>query len=118
MTGYEREWVASRGLPDRTRLRTGLTTRGGTPVLFLLQLEYRTSDEWSMVARFEHDAAGPPYRDVETVGLHLDMHHPNGRQWAKRQDWEPMPAAEAMGDAEDYLRANAQRLIRRFEAWL
>lgn len=117
MSEYEREWVSSRGLPDQARLRTGLTTRGGTPLRFLLQLEAWTADDWSIVARFEHAAEGPLYRNVEYAGLHLDIHHPSGAQVAKRTHWPPMPAKRAMVVAEDYLRDNAQRLVRRFEAW-
>ena len=96
MTGNEREWVTTRGLPSRTQPQTGLTTRGWTPVRFLLQLEYRVEEDWLMVARFEHDAERPRDRNIEMVGLQLDMHHPNGQQLAKRQDWAPMPAVEAM----------------------
>lgn len=118
MTKYDREWTSRRRLPPRSRLRTGLTTRRGTPVEFLVQLEYYHEDVWLQVARFEHDASGPIYRDVERAGLHLDVHHPDGSQVAKLTHWQPQPANEAMGTADDYLRERANELIRRFESWL
>lgn len=85
---------------------------------FLVQIEYHHEDEWLPVARFDHDAEGPRYRNVELVGLHLDLYHPHCGQIAKITNWEPQPANEAMADAEDYIRMEAERLIRRFAAWL
>lgn len=70
------------------------------------------------VARFDHDEAGPAYRNVELVGLHLDLYGPHGTQIEKVKRWTPQPADEAMGDAETYLRSSAERLIRRFRTWL
>lgn len=51
-------------------------------------------------ARFDHDEAGPAYRNVELVGLHLDLYGPNGTQIEKVNRWTPQSADEAMGDAE------------------
>ena len=39
------------------------------------------------VARFDHDEAGPAYRNVELVGLHLDLYGPNGTQIEKGNRW-------------------------------
>ena len=115
---YEREWPTKRGLPPFSRLRIGLTTRAGTPVRFLVQLEYWHNGDWMTVARFDHDADGPAYRNVEQAGLHLDLYHPVEGQFTKLTRWPPQPANEAMGDAEEYLREEAEQLIRRFERWL
>lgn len=118
MTEYDREWTTRRRLPTRGRLRFGLTKHRGVPVRFLVQLEYHHEGTWLPVARFDHDAFGPAYRDVERVGLHLDLHDPDGSQIEKTWRWSAQSSDEAMGDAETYLRDNAERSIRRFESWL
>lgn len=122
MSTYEREWFVypedAEELPTRTRLHVGLTATGGEPVRFLVQLEYWDGERWLQVARFDHENDGPAYRDVERSGLHLDIYGPQGRQVAKHQKWSPQPANEAMGDAEEYLRDNAEHYARRFETWL
>lgn len=117
MEEYDREWTTRRGLPDRSRLRLGLTKRSGVPVRFLVQLEHDRDGAWLPVARFDHDASGPAYRNVELVGLHLDVYDPDGVQVVKERRWPPQSADEAVGDAETYLRANAERFVRRFESW-
>lgn len=81
---YDREWTARRGLPAGSQLRFGLTTRDGVPVRFLVQLEHRHGERWLPVARFDHDAFGPTYRNVERAGLHLDRYDPDGHQIEKR----------------------------------
>lgn len=127
--GYEREWTDPVE-PGNTRIRYGLTTEGGVPVRFLVQLEYFVrgegergedgwqSGEWRSVARFDHDASGPPYRNVELVGLHLDVLMPDGMQLAKRRDFPHVPLGQAMRYADDYLRRHHDFLVRRFEGWL
>lgn len=115
---YDREWTSRRGLPPNSRLRFGLTTQAGSPVQFLVQLEYDHGGDWLQVARFDHDASGPTYRNVELVGLHLDVYDPDGVQIEKLACWPPQPPAAAMGAAEEYLRRGAERHVRRFEAWL
>lgn len=122
MSTYEREWFVypeeADDLPRGTRLRLGLSARGGNPHRFIVQLEYWHSGAWLQVARFDHDADGPAYRNVERSGLHLDVYHPRGEQIVKRRKWPPGPANQAMGDAEEYLRENAEYYARRFETWL
>jgi len=87
VTEYEREWTSRRGLPAGSQLRFGLTKRGGVPIRFLVQLEYHEVEAWMPVARFDHDEAGPAYRNVELVGLHLDLYGPNGTQIEKGNRW-------------------------------
>ena len=99
---YERTWTTRRKLPNDSRLRVGLTKRGGVPIRFLVQLEYGDSDAWLPVARFDHDALGPAYRNVELVGLHLDLYAPDGEQIENVEQWAPQAANAAMGDAETY----------------
>lgn len=118
MTEYEREWTSRRRVPPGSRVRTALTKYRGHPTRFHVQLEYSHEGKWLQVARFDHDASGPVYRDVERSGLHLDVYHPDGSQLAKLTRWPPLPANEAMGVADDYLRERANELIRRFQSWL
>lgn len=121
MSTYEREWFVypedADELPVTTRLHIGLTSRLGDPLRFLVQLEYWDGMEWLQVARFDHDCAGPGYRDVERSGLHLDVYGPGGRQIEKVARWPREPARDAMPRAERYLRRNAEYLVRRFESW-
>lgn len=125
-TGYDRTWVDS-VVPGRTRVRYGLTTEGGVPVRFLVQLEYhigadRTGLEgdisrWRPVARFDHDRDGPAYRNVGVTGLHLDVLRPDGTQVEKLAGFPPVTLVDAIRFADGYLRDHHDLLIRRFEEW-
>lgn len=124
---YDREWTAAVDL-GRSRIRYGLSTERGTPVAFLVQLEYRilrTEDSdssipggWHAVARFDHESAGPAYRNVGEVGLHLDVLQPDGTQLTKRRDFPRISIERAMRYADDYLRHHHDFLITRFRRWL
>lgn len=120
--GYDRTWVDS-VVPGRTRIRYGLTTRRGVPIRFLVQLEYLVSGEqngadWRPVARFDHDATGPPYRNVDLVGLHMDIYGPDRTQRRKKTDFPPVELTQAMKRAEQFLKQDHDRLIRRYERWM
>lgn len=127
VNGYDREWAADVDL-GRTQIRYGLTKERGIPVRFLVQLEYRepgtnlgerwNPDAWYAVARFDHDREGPAYRNVEEVGLHLDVMKPDGTQLPKRREFPPVPIERAMRYADDYLRYHHDFLIARFAQWL
>lgn len=95
-----------------------MTKRAGVPIRFLVQLEYRHEGTWLPVARFDNGASGSVYRNVELVGLPLDVYDPRGVQFEKVTNFPPLPADEAMGRAEEYLRGQAERFLRRFDAWL
>lgn len=107
--GYEREWTVNVE-PGVTRIRFGLTTQRGVPTRFLVQLGYHVpgkrtgrglqSGDWRPVARFDHDVSGPGYRNLDLVGLHMDLYDPDGRQRAKKTDFPPRPAKEALPAAE------------------
>lgn len=122
MTGrteiYDREWTTERGLPPLAQLRIGLTKERGTPVKFLIQLEYWHAGEWLEVARFDHDRDSGAYHNVEQTGLHLDVYHPDDGKIRTDRSWLPEPAHTAMGRAERYIRKNAEQYVRRFETWL
>lgn len=115
---YDREWTTERGMPTDSRLRVGLTTERGTPIRYVIQVEYRRRGQWFAIVRCDHERDGPAYRNVELAGLHIDIYHPDEGQLAKRRLSAPLPAQEAMGRAAGYLRANAERYVRRFEGWL
>jgi len=118
MSDYEREWRSKRGLPEGSRIRVGLTKRGGKPIRFLVQLENEVDGRWLVVARSEHDVNGPSYRNVELAGIHVDLHRPDGQQFAKLTGFPPEPSNEGMGRAEDFLRQHAEKYVKRFESWL
>lgn len=105
-------------MPKGSRFRVGLTTGRGTPLRFLVQVEFAHKGRWFEVARSDHDRQGPPYRDVELSGLHIDLYHPERGQFTKRRLTGPLPADIAMGRAARYLLANAEEYVRRFEGWL
>ena len=114
---YDREWTDDVEV-GKTQIRYGLTTEGGVPVRFLVQLEYLVANDWRPVARFDHDATGPTYRNVDRVGLHMDVLRPDGTQLPKRRDFPPVPITQAMRYADDYLRHHHDFLIGRFIQWL
>lgn len=116
---YEREWIAPIDDPDRrTRLRFGLTTYRGSPVRFIVQLEYFHDGSWLEVARFDHDRDGRVYADVRSEGLHLDVYDPDGNQKRKEQHFEPMAEKSALAYAERFLKRQYQQLLTEFEGCL
>ncbi len=124
---YDREWVSDVDV-GRTRIRYGLTTKSRVPVKFLVQLEYLIPGrwdgdtwipgDWRIVARFDHDVDGPEYRNVDRVGLHLDIYDPNGIQRRKKTDFPPVELRQAMKRAEQYLTREHDSLVRRYERWM
>jgi len=115
MSDYEREWTTARDFPPGQRLHFGLTTERGAPVRLLCQLEYWHGGMWLPVARFDHDATGPAYRDIERAGLHMDIYAPDGTQTQKKTDFQPVSVNQALDYAERYLRTHRERLTRRFK---
>lgn len=112
-------WTTSLDDPDReTRLRFGLATIHGSPVQFLVQLEYRRRDSWKPVARFDHERHGPSYRDATISGLHLDVYAPDGTQKRKVTGFPLTEEKTAMPAAEQYLKRHYERLIEEYERCL
>lgn len=81
-----------------------------------MQLEYRLSDEWAEVVRFDHDKDTEGGHDVTDEGVHMDVYR-DGVKIRTEQVAGPMPAGEALDFAEDHLAEHLERLIRRFEQW-
>lgn len=115
---YDHEWTTERGMPAGSRLRVGMTKERGSPIRFVVQLEYWHAGRWSEVARIDHDRDGPVYRNITRSGLHLDLYHPDHGQYAKASVSGPLPESQAMSDAEEYIRERAEQLVQRFERWL
>lgn len=116
---YDRVWTAPIDDPNRrTRFRFGLTKHRGTPIRFVVQLEYYHEGSWLEVARFDHDRHGRAYADVRTEGLHLDVYFPDGTQKRKDRRFEPMSEKAAVAYAEWFLKRHYERLLREFEGCL
>lgn len=105
-------------MPACSQLRVGRTTEHGTPLRFVVQIEYWHAGEWLEVARSDHDRDSDVDHNATVSGLHIDLYHPEQGQFAKRTLSGPVSEKEAMGRAERYLRANAETYVRRFETWL
>jgi hypothetical protein len=113
--GYDRNWTVPVGTTSRWRF--GYSHESGTVTRFALQLEYSLDDEWVPVVRYDHDAVTDHGgHDVTEEGLHIDVYRDSEKL---RQEYiaPPMPAGVALDFAEDHLRENMQRFIRRFEEW-
>jgi hypothetical protein len=48
----------------------------------------------------------------------MDVYDPDGRQRAKKTDFPPVGIEQAMKRAEQYLKREHERLIRRYERWM
>lgn len=99
------------------RRRFGYSHEQGEVRRFMVQLEYRTDDGWTPVVRYDHDAVTDHGgHDVTEEGLHIDVYR-DGEKYEREFIAPPMPPAVALDLAEDHLRENAPRFIKRFEEW-
>jgi hypothetical protein len=113
--GYDHERTVPVGTVGRRRF--GYTHEGGDVTRFTLQLEYLIDGEWTPVVRYDHDAVTDhDGHDVAEEGLHMDVYR-DGEKLRQEYIAPPMPASVALNFAEDHLRENMQRFIRRFEEW-
>lgn len=103
-------------LASRVRLRTGFTTTRGEVTAFLVQLEYRLDGDWAVVVRYDHHSEARMGHDVTKEGLHRDVYRDGEKSFVERVTG-PTPAKEGLDFAEEDLRENAQRYIKRFEKW-
>lgn len=103
-------------LADRVQLRTAFSTERGDVTKFIIQLEYWVDGDWREVVRYDHDRDAPGGHDVTEEGLHRDVFR-DGEKY--RTEWvsPPIQANEAFNYAEEDLRENVERLIKRFEEW-
>jgi len=103
-------------LADRVQLRTAFTTEKGEVVRFLVQLEYWLDGDWQPVVRYDHDREAPGGHDIAEEGLHMDVYR-NGEKVDAKDVSGPISPAEGLNHAEDDLRENVERYIKRFERW-
>lgn len=103
-------------LADRVQLRTAFSTERGRVTRFMIQLEYWLNGDWREVARYDHDEAAPGGHDVTEDGVHRDVYR-YGEKHRTEDVSPPIPANEAFDYAEEDLRENVERFIKRFEKW-
>lgn len=105
-------------LAERVQLRTAFTAEQGEVVRFLTQLEYWLDGDWRAVVRYDHDTGGADEaaHDVTEDGLHRDVYR-DGEKVRTVDVTPPLPSTDAFNYAEDDLRENYERYIKRFEQW-
>ncbi|WP_436910192.1 DUF7718 family protein [Halosimplex marinum] len=72
--------------------------------------------DWRPVVRYDHDRDAEGGHDITDEGLHIDIYR-DGEKVDVKDVYGPVPAAEGFDHAEDDLRENVQRYIKRFERW-
>jgi len=103
-------------IADRVQIRTAFTTEHGEVVRFVVQLEYWLNGEWKPVVRYDHDQEAPGSHDVSEEGLHTDIYR-DGEKVDAKDVTGPIQPADAFNYAEEDLRENVKRYIKRFEKW-
>jgi hypothetical protein len=115
MTEYEVTPPPDR-LGDRVQIRTAFTTERGEVIRFMTQLEYWLDGEWKTVVRYDHDKETDGGHDVSEDGLHVDVYRA-GEKVEARTVTGPIPPESGFNYAEEDLRENTERYIKRFERW-
>lgn len=103
-------------LADRVQLRTAFSTERGEVTRFLIQLEYWLDGDWREVVRYDHHRDAPGGHDVTEEGLHRDVYR-DGEKYRTEDVSPSIPANEGFDHAEEDLRENVQRFIKRHEQW-
>ena len=115
MTDYEIAPPPDR-LADRVQLRTAFSTDQGKVTRFLIQLEYWLDGDWCEVVRYDHDRDASGGHDITEEGLHRDIYR-DSEKLRQEDVTPPIPANEGFDYAEEDLRENVERFIKRFETW-
>lgn len=111
--------------PD-ARIRQRIYTERGVVVEFVMQLEYDMNArldgsgerDWRQVARFDHELGGE--HDWRTERPHLDLYREvdgEMRKHAVVREFPRVPLRQAPDFSKQYLVANADELLARFETW-
>jgi hypothetical protein len=82
----------------------------------MTQLEYWLDGEWKTVVRYDHDEKVEDGHDVSEEGLHVDVYRA-GRKVEMNSVTGPIQPQKGFNYAEEDLRENAERYIKRFEKW-
>jgi len=103
------------------RLRFVLETSGGSPVKFLIQLEYNLQmvskypDTWQAFARFDHNPQSKKGHDIEQEGLHMDLIDADGTRCDVKRGFDSIPLDRAPEYCEGFLLERAEELAEDFE---
>ena len=103
-------------LAESVQIRTAFSTHRGVVTRFAIQLEYWIAGDWCEVVRYDHDQDAPGGHDVTADGLHRDVYR-DGEKHRTIPVSPPVPANAAFQYAEDDLRENVERFVKRFERW-
>ena len=103
-------------IADRVQIRTAFTTEHGEVVRFVAQLEYWLNGEWMPVVRYDHNREAPGGHDISEEGLHMDIYR-DGEKVDAKDVTGPIQPTDAFNYAEEDLRENVKRYIKRFEKW-
>ncbi|WP_135667216.1 DUF7718 family protein [Halorhabdus rudnickae] len=103
-------------IAEKVQIRTAFTTEQGEVVRFMVQLEYWHRGDWKPVVRYDHDRGAKGGHDIAEKGLHMDIYR-DGEKVDVKDVSGPIPPAKGLDYAEDDLRENVQRYIKRFEQW-
>ncbi len=103
------------------RLRFVLETSAGSPVKFLIQLEYNLQmmsefpDTWQAFARFDHNPESKKGHDIEQEGLHMDRIDADGTRYDVKRGFDSIQLDNAPEYCEEYLLEKAEILAEQFE---
>lgn len=74
-TGFDSHYVLATSRPD-CRIGVGFDTNRGAVQRFLVQLERRrpgSGDDWTQIARVDHNPSSHAGHDLRTEGVHVDV---------------------------------------------
>jgi hypothetical protein len=103
----------------RTRLRFYTKRQVGIMIEFVVQLEYNlqpehyAEDDFTPVARFDHDITGP--HDVRNEGLHMDVLDLGPRKFEVYRNFPPKALDKCPDYAEKVLLKYHDQLVSAFE---
>lgn len=101
---------------DRVQVRTAFSTDRGTVTRFVVQLEYWLDGGWREVVRYDHDREAEGGHDVTEEGLHRDVYRAGEKLRSERIS-PAISANDGFDVAEEDLRTNVERFVKRFETW-
>ncbi|MFC7324158.1 hypothetical protein ACFQMF_06130 [Halorubrum rutilum] len=82
----------------------------------MIQLEYWLEGDWREVVRYDHDRAAAGGHDITEEGLHRDVYRDGEK--IRSEDVSPsLPANEGFDAAEEDLRENVEKFVKRLEQW-
>lgn len=117
--GYGTTKTVQAGRPD-CRITVGFDKRRGVIPAFLIQLHYQTNstlDQWTDIARFEHNEAPNQDHNVFSEGLHIDVKLPSRREVKLHPQHSTLPsnAGPVIKKCREYLIANEDLLVDIYE---